>query len=170
MNGCRAACLAMGVVFSAGLLHLAVRLHEVQVKTAADYRYASARQSIRRVRTSGVRGRIFDRRGAVLADNRKTVSLVCQPAAFQERTWEGTAAKMRTAIDAVAAAIGRTVTPSDAVIRRHVDRLLPLPFTVWRNLSVAELARFCEREQEFPGFSVRDEDERVYPNGEFVDL
>ena len=168
MDGCRAACLAMGVVFSAGLLHLAVRLHEVQVETAADYRYASARQSIRRVRTGGVRGRIFDRRGAVLADNRKAVSLVCQPAAFQQRTWEGTAAKMRTAIDAVAAAIGRTVTPTDAVIRRHVDRLLPLPFTVWRNLSAAELARFCEREQDFPGFSVRDEDERVYPNGELA--
>ena len=168
MNGCRAVCVAMGVVFSAGLLHLAVRLHEVQVETAADYNYASARQSIRRVRTGGARGRIFDRRGAVLADNRKAVSLVCQPAAFQRRTWEGTAAGMRTAIDAVAAAIGRTVSPADEVIRRHVNRLSPLPFTVWRNLSVEELARFCEREQEFPGFSACDEDERIYPGGELA--
>ena len=165
MNGCRAVCLAMGTVFTAGFLHLAVRLHEVQVETAADYNYASARQSIRRVRTSGVRGRIFDRHGAVLADNRKIVSLVCQPAAFQRRTWEGTAVEMCAAIDAVAAAIGRTVLPADAVIRRHVNRLSPLPFTVWRNLNAVELARFCEHEQEFPGFSVLDEDERVYPNG-----
>ena len=168
MNGGRAVCVAMGIVFSSGLLHLAVRLHEVQVETAADYNYASARQSIRRVRTGGARGRIFDRHGAVLADNRKTVSLVCQPAAFQRRTWEGTAAGMRTAIDAVAAAIGRTVSPADEVILRHVNRLSPLPFTVWRNLNVEELARFCEREQEFPGFSVRDEDERVYPGGELA--
>ena len=168
MNGCRAACVAMGIVFSAGLLHLAVRLHEVQVETAADYNYASARQSIRRVRTGGVRGRIFDRRGAVLADNRKTVSLVCQPAAFQRRTWEETAAEMRAAIDAVAAVVGRTVSPADAEIRRHVNRLSPLPFTVWRNLSVEELARFCEHGQDFPGFSVRDEDERIYPGGELA--
>ena len=168
MSGCRVICLVMGVVFVAGLLHLAVRLHEVQVETAADYSYASARQSIRRVRTGGPRGRIFDRRGTVLADNRKSLSLVCQPAAFQQRTWEGTAARMREAIDAVAASIGRTVSPTDAVIRRHVDRLLPLPFTVWRNLSAVELARFCEYEHEFPGFSVRDEDERVYPNGELA--
>ena len=168
MNGCRVVCLVMGVVFFAGLLHLAVRLHEVQVETAADYNYASARQSIRRVRTGGPRGRIFDRRGTVLADNRNSLSLVCQPAAFQQRTWEGTAARMREAIDAVAVLIGRTVSPTDAVIRRHVDRLLPLPFTVWRNLSTVELARFCEHGHEFPGFSVRDEDERVYPNGELA--
>ena len=168
MNGCKAVCLMAGIVFVAGLLHLAVRLHEVQVKTAADYSYASARQSVRRVRTGGARGRIFDRHGAVLADNRKTVSLVCQPAAFQQRTWEGTSAKMRTAIDSVARMIGRSVSPTDAEIRRHVDRLLPLPLTVWRNLSVVELARFCEHEHEFPGFSVRDENERIYPNGELA--
>lgn len=168
MDGSRTVCLVAGIVFAAGLLHLAVRLHEVQVETAADYSYASARQSVRRVRTGGIRGRIFDRRGAVLADNRKTVSLVCQPAAFQQRTWEGTAAKMRAAIDAVARTIGRDVVPTDAVIRRHVDRLLPLPLTVWRNLSTVELARFCEHEHEFPGFSVRDEDERVYPGGELA--
>ena len=158
----------MGLVFAAGLLHLAVRLHEVQVETAADYNYASARQSVRRVRTGGVRGRIFDRHGVVLADNRKTVSLVCQPAAFQQRTWEGTAARMRAAIDAVARTIGRDISPTDALIRRHVNRLLPLPLTVWRNLSAMELARFCEHEHEFPGFSIRDEDERVYPNGELA--
>lgn len=168
MNGCRIVCLVMGIVFAAGLLHLAVRLHDVQVETAADYNYASARQSIRRVRTGGVRGRILDRNGSVLADNRKAVSLVCQPAAFQRRTWEGTAERMRTAIGEVAAAVGRTALPADEVIRRHVDRLLPLPFTVWRNLSVEELARFCEHEQEFPGFSIREETERVYPNGELA--
>lgn len=168
MNGDKAICLAAGAVFAVGLLHLGVRLHEVQVKTAADYNYASARQSIRRVRTGGVRGRIFDRHGAILADNREITSLVCHPAAFQQRTWEGTAAKMRAAVDALAAAIGRTASPSDAAIRRHVDRLLPLPLTVWRNLSVVELARFCEHEQDFPGFSVRVEVERAYPNGELA--
>ena len=168
MNGGRAICLAAGAVFAVGLLHLGVRLHEVQVKTAADYNYASARQSIRRIRTGGMRGRIFDRHGAVLAANREITSLVCHPAAFQQRTWEGTAVKMRAAIDALAAAIGRTASPPDAAIRRHVDRLLPLPLTVWRNLSVVELARFCEHEQDFPGFSVREEVERAYPNGELA--
>ena len=168
MNGGRIVCLVSGAVFVGGILHLGVRLHEVQVETAADYNYASARQSIRRVRTGGMRGRIFDCRGTVLADNRKIVSLVCQPAAFQQKTWEGTAAKMRDAIDALAAALGRPASPTDAVIRRHVDRLLPLPLTVWRNLETEELARFCEHERDFPGFSIQEEAERIYPNGELA--
>ena len=163
MNGGKSICLMAGIVFVAGLLHLCVRLHEIQVEAAADYNFASARQSIRRVRTAGVRGRIFDRRGEVLADNRRSVSLVCHPAAFQQRTWEGTANRIRSAIESLSAVIGRPASVTETIIRRHVDRLLPLPLTVCRDLSAAELARFCEHEHELPGFSVREEDERVYP-------
>ena len=166
MSGGKVFSLVAGAAFAAGLLHLAVRLHEVQVEAAADYNYASARQSIRRVRIGGARGRILDRNGRVLADNRTSLSLVCHPSFFQQRTWEGTAAKMREAIDGVGRTIGRPATVTDAMIRRHVDRLLPLPLTVWRNLDAGELARFCEREESFPGFSVQEDEERIYPRGE----
>ena len=160
--------IALALVFLAGLLHLGVRLHEIQVETAADYNYASARQSVRRVRTGGMRGRILDRRGTVLADNRPSVSIVCHPAAFQRRTWEETAADMRASIDALAAVIGRSAPPTDERIRRHVARLLPLPLVVWDRLDARELARFCEHEREFPGFSVQETAERVYPQGPFA--
>ena len=166
MSGGRVFSLVVGAVFAAGLLHLAVRLHEVQVETAADYNYASARQSIRRVRIGGARGRILDRHGRVLADNRTSLSLVCHPSFFQQRTWEGTAAKMREAIEGVGRVIGRPASVTDAMVRRHVDRLLPLPLAVWRNLDAGELARFCEREASFPGFSVQENEERIYPRGE----
>ena len=166
MSGGRVFSLVAGAVFGAGLLHLAVRLHEVQVETAADYNYASARQSIRRVRIGGARGRILDRHGRVLADNRTSLSLVCHPSFFQQRTWEGTAAKMREAIEGVGRVIGRPASVTDAMVRRHVDRLLPLPLAVWRNLDAGELARFCEREASFPGFSVQENEERIYPRGE----
>ena len=161
MSGGKLFSLVAGAVFAAGLLHLAVRLHEVQVEAAADYNYASARQSIRRVRIGGARGRILDRRGRVLADNRTSLSLVCHPSFFQQRTWEGTAAGMREAIEGVGRVIGRPASVTDAMVRRHVDRLLPLPLTVWRNLDAGELARFCEREASFPGFSVQENEERV---------
>ena len=157
--------IALALVFLAGLLHLGVRLHEIQVETAADYNYASARQSVRRVRTGGMRGRILDRRGTVLADNRPSVSLVCHPAAFQRRTWEETAEDMRASIDALAAVIGRSAPPTDERIRRHVARLLPLPLVVWDRLDARELARFCEHERDFPGFSLQESVERVYPQG-----
>ena len=161
----RVSAIVLALAFVAGLLHLGVRLYEIQVEATADYAYASARQSVRRVRTAGMRGRIFDRNGTVLADNRTTLSLVCHPAAFQRRTWEQTAAEMRAAIDAMAKVIGRPAPLTDGKIRRHVDRLLPLPLEVWGDLTAAELARFSERERELPGFSVQETVERVYPQG-----
>ena len=151
--------------FLLGLLFLGVRLKEVQVEDVAGYSYASARQSIRRVRTGGLRGRIFDRRGVLLAENRSILSIVCQPAPFQRKTWEATAQEMERAIDAVAKAIGRPSPLTAEMIRRHVDRLLPLPLCVWRNVGMVELARFSEREREFPGFSVQESQERAYPLG-----
>ena len=164
----RVSVLILALAFLVGLLHLGVRLHEIQVETAADYNYASARQSVRRVRTGGVRGRILDCRGRVLADNRTTVSVVCHPAAFQRRTWEATAAEMRRAIDALGEIVGRRTSPDDKTVRRHVDRLLPLPLTVWSRLDPEELARFCEHERDFPGFSLQESVERVYPQGELA--
>lgn len=161
----RVSVCALALAFLVGLLHLGIRLYEIQVETAADYNYASARQSIRRVRTGGMRGRIVDRRGVVLADNRRTVSLICHPAAFQRKTWEQTVAEMRAAIDVLAKVIGRPVSLTDGRILRHVNRLLPLPLEVWRDFDAEALARFCEHEHEFPGFSIQESVERIYPQG-----
>ena len=157
----KASVLVLALAFVVGLLHLGVHLHKIQVETAADYNYASVRQSVRRVRTGGMRGCILDRRGTVLADNRPSLSLVCHPAAFQRRTWEATAREMRASIDALTAVIGRAAPLTDGRIRSHVNRLLPLPLEVWRDLGVEELARFCEHEREFPGFSVQETAERT---------
>ena len=79
----RAACVVTSVIFAFGLLQLGFRLKEIQVDGAADFSYASARQSVRRVQVGGRRGRILDRRGTALADNRTSLTIVCLPAAFQ---------------------------------------------------------------------------------------
>ena len=60
-------CWATMAVFAIGLIVLAVHLKEVQVVASPDYNYEKARQSVRRVQTAGMRGRILDRRGRVLA-------------------------------------------------------------------------------------------------------
>ena len=75
-------CLVVAALFAAGLVHLVVSLRAVQVTDAANYNYASARQSIRRVQTVGLRGRILARRGEVLAGNRPSLSIVCLAAGF----------------------------------------------------------------------------------------
>ena len=161
----RLSCLVLGAVFLAGLVQLGVRLKEVQVDGAADYSYASARQSVRRVQVGGVRGRILDRRGAVLADNRTAVSIVCNATFFQRRTWDGTVAEIVRAIDEVAALIGRASPLEERDVRRHVNQSLAMPLYVWRDIGERELAVFSEHERDLPGFSVVETEERTYPNG-----
>ena len=161
-------CLLLAVLFAAGLVHLGVRLKEVQIDESADYSYANVRQSVRRVQTAGARGRILDRRGRVLAANRRSISIVCRPAAFQKRSWDATATAIEEAMAAVASAIGRPSPLSAKAVRRHIRQSLAMPLFVWRDVGERELAVFSEREMDFPGFAVEETLERVYPEGELA--
>ncbi|MBQ6914454.1 MAG: penicillin-binding protein 2 [Kiritimatiellae bacterium] len=158
-------CLIVAALFAAGFVHLAVSLRAVQVTDAADYNYASARQSIRRVQTVGLRGRILGRRGEVLAGNRPSLSIVCLPAGFEKRSWSNTVDAIERGIQEVGAVIGLKSPLAHRAISRHVSQSLAMPLTVWRDVGERELAVFCEHEREFPGFSVAETAERVYPGG-----
>ena len=159
------ACWAVAAVFVFGLAVLALRLKEVQVEDAADYSYANVRQSVRRVQTDGDRGRIIDRNGVVLADNRKSVSIVCKSAFFQKRTWEATVDNIEAALSNVAAVVGSPSPLARIDISRHINQTLAMPLAAWRDVGEKELARFCEHDRELPGFSVLETEERVYPQG-----
>ena len=165
MNRGKSSCIVLAAVFALGLLQLGSRLGEVQVDGAARFNYASRRQSVRRVQVGGGRGRILDRRGAVLADNRLSLSIVCEPLFFQRRTWEGTTAEIWCAITNVSALIGRPPAVSEWSVRRHVNQSLALPLTVWRELDERELAVFSEHQRDLPGFDVVETEARIYPNG-----
>ena len=161
----RLCCVVLGGLFLAGLVQLGVRLKAVQVDGAADYSYASSRQSVRRVQVGGARGRILDRGGVVLADNRTALSIVCLPTFFQRRTWEGTVEEIVRGIDRVAAVVGRPSERTDRDIRRHVNQSLAMPLVVWRDIGERELEVFSEHQRDLPGFEVEETDERFYPNG-----
>ena len=165
MSRGKVSCIVLAAVFVLGLLQLGSRLGEVQVDQAAQYNYASRRQSVRRVQVGGVRGRILDRHGAVLADNRLSLSIVCEPLFFQRKTWEGTVTEIVRAISEVAGLIGRPSVVSEKDVRRHVNQSLALPLTVWREIDARELAVFSEHQRDLPGFSVEETEVRVYPNG-----
>lgn len=161
----RVACLVLAAVFVIGLLHLAFRIYEVQVIEAADYGYASARQSIRRVQVGGERGRILDRNGCELAGNRTSVSIACHPARFQKRTWEATVDGILLACSNVAETIGQPLAIDRSVVRRHINQSLAMPLFVWRDIGADELARFAEQGCESLGFSIEETEERTYPQG-----
>ena len=161
----RAACVIAAVVFAAGLARLGMGLRDLQVEDAADYGYANIRQSVRRVQTAGVRGRIVDRNGEVLADNRISTCIVCRPSAFQKRTWEDTAVSIETAAARLGREIGRPPQISPKSVRRHIRQTLAMPLAAWRDVDERELAVFSEHEADFPGFEVRETVEREYPAG-----
>lgn len=163
-SGAFACCVVAAVVFI-GLLILAVKLKEVQIEDSADYKYAANRQSIRRVQVGGERGRILDLNGVVLADNRRSASIVCNAANFKARTWNGVVSAMAQAVTNLAERIGRKVDLSEKTLRRHVNQSLSMPLTVWADVDHETLAKFFECEEEFPGFGILQGCERVYPQG-----
>ena len=158
-------CLAIAGFFAIGLILLGVRLKEVQVDGAADYGYANVRQSERRVQTVGGRGRIVDRNGVVLAGNRETISIVCDVAHFQRKSWAATATEVRKAIANLEKVVGGSSPLTDRAIRRHVNQSLAMPLTVFRDVDLKTLAKFAENEWRLKGFSCLRTKDRTYPNG-----
>lgn len=148
-----------------GFLVLIVRLANVQITDSARYSYSNARQSVRRVQTSGERGHILDRHGHILADNRVAVSLVCHAGSFQQKNWEKTVLAISNGIERVSALIGRRPEINEKTITRHVKQSLALPLVVWRNVTEEEAAVFAEHEEDYVGFEIQDVLERVYPDG-----
>ena len=161
----RAASIVLAFVIVAGIVQLALRIRELQVEDTADYGLASARQSVRRVQTAGCRGRILDRRGAVLADNCRQLSIVCLPASFERRTWDLTVAEIARAITNAASVVGLPPSLPLVAIRRHVAHSLAMPLVVWSDVGGSALARFAEHERELAGFMLEESEERTYPQG-----
>ena len=151
--------------FAVGFLLLAVRFHEVQVESAALYAEGMSRQSVSRVLTTGARGRILDRHGRVLAENRRSRTIVCDAAAFQRRTWDATAEAMAAAIAELGGEIGLESPLDAAAIAARLRREVSLPLEVWRDIGFRELARFSERQYRHPGFRVETTSVREYPHG-----
>jgi penicillin-binding protein 2 len=157
--------LAMLGLFGA----LVFRLWNLQVAQGGEYQRRLAKQSLRSVRIPGVRGRILDRNGERLADNRPSycVSLYLEelrrPGSVQ-RTVEN----VMDRLDRLAEVMDRPrqLRPED--VRLHLNRRTPLPLVAWRDLDETAVARFMERAAEFPGAALTVEPVRVYPNGKLA--
>ena len=158
--------LGLGVVFIFGLCVLGVRLFRLQVLQVAEYREGQIEQSTRRIRVAGQRGRILDRKGRVLAECRPSHGIRCVLEEFPTRGGISNMAQT------VSAAIGQvadrlklqqTVTENDVL--RHLRQKSALPLPVWLDVDDRTFAQFCERADEFPGFEVFTQAERVYPQG-----
>ena len=154
--------LAMAGLF--GLL--GYRLWNLQVAQGMEYQRRLARQSLRSVRLPGVRGRILDRNGERLAENRPSycVSLYLEElrrAGGVQRTVDGVMDQLYR----IAEVMDRPLELQAQEVRQHLGRRTPLPLVAWRDLDETAMSRFLERADQFTGAALTVERVRVYPQG-----
>ena len=142
------------VVFAVlGLLHL--RLLQLQLVEGGHWREMAENNRLRRLPVPGIRGRIYDRRGRVLADNAANWDLLLFPDEAAE-------------VGATAAFLDRSgIAERDAVLQaleqRRTGRLAPL--LVAEDLSWEQVARVRAHQSDYPELSVVAGFRRVYPFG-----
>lgn len=159
------ACWIMAALFALGFLVLAVKLEHVQLDATADASARLAGQSVRRVRTAGVRGRILDRNGRVLAANRPSVAIAYQAETFERRTWDVMALEIYGLVQYAGSILGLDSKLTEEAIANHLRRRLARPLVVWDDVDEAALARFAEHALELPGFTLVEDWRRTYPKG-----
>ncbi|MBQ9726835.1 MAG: hypothetical protein IJV65_04940 [Kiritimatiellae bacterium] len=154
----------LGAFMLAAFGFLAARLHTFQVVENDLYEGRQNRISLRRVRLPATRGRILDRNGAVLADNRPSWCIAFYIEELRAAgPWSNTVNRVDGEIDRTAAFLGREREVSRDAIARHVHASRPIPLVAFSDLSDAELARFCEWDAPPPGSEVFVRAARVYP-------
>ncbi len=143
-------------------------LWHVQVLRGHEFRTSQVKQSVRRVRVPGTRGRIFDRSGLCLADNRPSFNVALYLEELrQPGKWSNTISRVEKLIAELSSVIRKPVEISREDIQAHVRKRLPLPLLAWHDIDNAALARLSEREAGRAGIDVIAEPVRFYP---FKDL
>jgi penicillin-binding protein 2 len=149
----------------AALAFLGINLWRIQVLRAPEYRSSLDRQSMRRVRLPGIRGRILDRNGVCLADNHPSYCIAIYTEELRQRgRWTRTIDRVEEVVGELAEILGQPAQVSREDISQHVFRRLPLPFLAWRGLDESALARWAECDKTFPGVDIYVEPVRVYPH------
>ncbi|MCG2679628.1 MAG: penicillin-binding protein 2 [Kiritimatiellae bacterium] len=154
------------VAMMVSLALLALQLWRIQVGQGERYETSLEQQSIRRVQIPGPRGRIFDRHGVCLADNRPNycVALYLEELRVAGKRWVsvGDAWKL---IQRVAAVIGLEPQLTRTKVESHLDNRKALPLIAWRRVDVPVLARLSEASILLPVVDVMVDADRVYPQG-----
>ena len=163
--------VALALLFTIGFATLGVKLYNVQVVNVAEFKRDLTNQATRRVRKPGIRGKILDSKGGVLAESRARRDIVCDIAVFRKNgSISNTVAAVEKEIVRLSGALGverpSHITPRRIV--RHIRTSSAVPMCVWRDLDELTLARFEERASAFIGFSVESHAERYYPRGTFA--
>ena len=154
------------VVMLFALFMLGAFLWRIQVARSHRYEKDLTKQSVRRVRVPGTRGRIFDRNGVCMADNRPSYSVALY---LEELRQPGKWSHTIDRVEQLVQQLGRTLALEPKItredIRAHIQKRLPLPLLAWGNIDDQAMGRLAEQGETMPGVDIYAEPARSYPLG-----
>ncbi|HPR83078.1 MAG TPA: penicillin-binding protein 2 [Pontiellaceae bacterium] len=155
--------LLTGLLVCAFLL-LGVSLWRLQVAKVSQFESRQQIQSLRRVRLPGIRGKIYDRNGLCLADNRPVYSI----ALFLEDMrrpgpWSKTIDRAMDVVGQVSQITGLKPVMDRDGIWKHIRLRLPLPLVLWNDIGPQSMARLAELGCGIPGVDIYTQATRIYP-------
>ena len=170
INTYRIRLLIAAGVMTAGFLILFFKLYQEQIYSSERYQRRISRQSVRRVRLPGLRGRIFTSDYMLLADSAPCYNLVFYLQEMRRNSRRRTIANIRKAAAFMAQGLERPDTLTEEKIRRHIRVTPGLPLVIYENLSDIELARAYQLMPQISGLGIEVEAVRNYPQGSLASL
>ncbi len=153
-------------VLIAAHLFLAFMLWRIQVAHGHLYAQDELRQSVRRVQLPGMRGRIYDRQGRIVVDNRPGYGIAMYLEEIRRPgPWARTIDHVEQIIQDLSEELDTPPQVSREDIQAHVRRRLPLPLMAWRDVDERIMARWAEQSSLRPGVDLTVDAVRVYPYG-----
>lgn len=181
---------ALAVSMVAGLFILTAGLWYIQIVSARQYQTSLDNQTYRTVRVPGIRGKIFDRNGIVLAENRPSYNLdlyleelrpLFKKAFTRARHGRHLTTRQRRELNAEVrfavasnvvarvAQVEKTTVPfSERRFHRHHTEWPYRPMPILEDLDSTQVARYYEQSAGVPGIDLDTQPIRFYPRHQVV--
>ncbi|MBI2703853.1 MAG: penicillin-binding protein 2 [Actinobacteria bacterium] len=152
----------LGVVMLSLFGALFARLWYLQVMTATQFEQQTTSNAVRTVYTEAPRGRILDRWGKVIVDNRTSLVVTVNPHEL-DLTNRRPEVLLRLATELTRAGVPTKVSMlEDRLNDKQFNPLQPIPVAI--DVPEALEITLKERSEEFPSIDVKRESVRNYPN------
>ncbi len=142
---------ALGALIVLGFAVLLARTWQLQIIDGAHYLRLSEQNRLRDRPMKSLRGRILDRHGRILADNRPAYALLAMPDDLPDE------AVLTTSLEQLDIAVERATL--DSLRARATFQ----PITIQRDVPRDQVAYFAEHWMDFPGLFLEVEPLRSYP-------
>jgi penicillin-binding protein 2 len=156
--------ILLGALFSLFYAVLVAKLWDEQIRQGEEHRVKVSKQSIRCIRVPAIRGRIFSSDMHLFADNMPSYDIVFHPAEMKQPGRQmKTVNHIFYSAQRIGTAIGRKPKLTTKGILQHINLRPALPITIFRDLSMIEMANAVELTPRIEGMEIQTIPKRYYP-------